>query len=360
MIDPGVPELRHIYLYPSRGCNLSCRHCWVSCAAEWPGFRTRPRQRDELSAGEFLDIASEAKALGLKYIKLTGGEPLIRDDIADLYTGLIEQGFGVSIETNGTIHSADMIDSLAQDPPLQVAVSLDSADPERHDRIRGVPGSWERAVRFIRLLTSMEIRSQTIMTVSACETDEVREMVTLLNGLGVHTLKINTIAPMGRGERVAPDRRDIAEQIEFAKQVHAMFGPAVSVNIPPAFVPLARLPGSSQCSIRNLIGVLPDGRASLCGMGLTMPELVAGDLREDSLVRLWRSSPLLRQLRAEVPSGLEGVCSVCMHRAHCLGHCVMENYMRKGRLTASNEFCERTYQIGLFPQTRLGAPDEDL
>lgn len=360
MASMETPDLKHLYIYPSKGCNLSCRHCWVSGAAEWPGFRTRPRQPDELSVSEILDIASDAKTLGARYVKLTGGEPLIREDIADIYVGLIEEGFGVSIETNGTIHSSDLIESLSQNPPLQVAVSLDSAEPDRHDRVRGVPGSWARTARFIEILSEMEIHTQTIMTVAACEMDEVNAMVTLLEQLGGHSLKINTIAPMGRGAAIAPDRSDVGQQIEFAKQVHALYGPAVSVNIPPALLSLKRLKGSSGCSILNLIGILPDGRTSFCGIGLTMPEFIIGDLSRESLSRLWHNSPLLGRLRSKIPQKLEGVCSICVHRTKCMGHCVVENYVLKGRLTASNSLCESAHKMDLFPKTRLAPSDENL
>jgi len=307
----------------------------------------------EMPPEEILCYTRQAREMGARFVKLTGGEPLLRTDLDEIYRGLVQQGFGVSMETNGTVHDDSVFDLMKEAPPRQVSVSLDSADPKAHDEFRGVSGCWERTITFIHHLARANVATQVIMSTNAHSLGAVDDMARLLDGLGVKSLKINFITPLGRGGRlVSAHRSDISERVDFARAVYDRYGSGVSINIPPAFVPLRRLPARGRCNIRNLIGILPDGRVSFCGIGLSLPDLVFGDLRESSLREIWETAPHLAEIRALIPNRLKGICSRCIHRPTCLGGCVMENYAMSGDLAAPHTFCQRAEEAGLFPATR--------
>jgi sulfatase maturation enzyme AslB (radical SAM superfamily) len=96
----GTPPLNRLYLYLTDGCNLACRHCWISPAHD-PGG-----QRSTFLEPALIEQAiGEALPLGLESVKLTGGEPLLHPQFADI-VGLVGQhGLGLSLETNGTLLS---------------------------------------------------------------------------------------------------------------------------------------------------------------------------------------------------------------------------------------------------------------
>lgn len=308
---------------------------------------------DEISPGEILSYTRQAREMGARFVKLTGGEPLLRADLDEIYRGLIQQGFGVSVETNGTVFDDSIVELMKEAPPRQVSVSLDSADREVHDDFRGVPGCWERTIAFIRHIVSANVATQVIMSTNSHSLGAVDDMARLLDGVGAKSLKINFITPLGRGGKlVSAHRSDIAERIEFTRAVYDRYGSGISINIPPAFVPLKRLPLRGRCNIRNLIGILPDGHVSFCGIGLSLPDLVFGNLRESSLREIWSTAPQLAEIRAVIPDRLKGICSRCIHRLTCLGGCVMENYALSGDLAAPHVFCQRAEEAGLFPPTR--------
>ena len=292
--------------------------------------------------------------MGARLVKLTGGEPLLREDIADIYGGIVSQGFHVMIETNGTVFPKDLAYEMREHPPVQVSVSLDSADPASHDAFRRAEGSWERAVDFIRDSAAKGINVQVIMSTHSYEIGDVAKMTELLEELGVKSLKINPVMPLGRGSQFhVEDPVDVSTQLRFAEDVFSRFGKGVWVDVPHAFVPLHRLPDAGRCSILNLIGILPNADVSFCGIGLSRPELILGSMRNESMRDIWESSPALARLRDIVPDGLEGICQSCIHRNSCLGHCVMENYVLGGSISSPSELCRAAEQQGLFPKSRL-------
>jgi radical SAM protein with 4Fe4S-binding SPASM domain len=111
--------------------------------------------------------------------------------------------------------------------------------------------------------------------------------------------------------------------------------------------------GNVRCNIFEILGVLSDGSYALCGIGESIPELVFGSARSDSLASVWRQSPMLVRLRAAIPGELKGVCARCIMRSRCLGHCIAQNYYAARDLTAPYYMCQEAFEQGLFPASRL-------
>lgn len=342
--SPEVPVLNHVYLNPYPGCNLHCAHCWVN----------------EGVAGASMDVSSwetvmrEAAEIGARFAKFTGGEPLLHPRFPDLYRiahGIFPE---VAFETNGTITHPDLFRILSQMPPHQVSVSLDSSWPDPHDAFRGVKGSWRRTVGFMNgLVSEAGVSPQVIMSVSRPDRKAVADMVAFLDRSGVSSLKINLITPVGRGAAAHfADADRIAESVEFLKWVSSEFPPCVIPDAPHAFIPVNRLASTGRCSVLNLLGILPDGTVSFCGIAYSLPQLAMGKWPERRLKDIWENSPLLSELRRSLREDGRGICSRCVHWKSCLGKCIMENYSIGGSFASSHRFCELAYAAGLFPASR--------
>ena len=350
---PVTPDLNSLYMLPSGGCNLGCSHCWVAARRSDLGFETRPPAAGELAPEEIEDIGRQARDMGAQVLKLTGTEPLLRSDSADIYRRLAALGLFISIETNGTLRPPGLLEEFRLNPPAQISVSLDSADPAEHDAFRRAGGSHRRATQLIGLLTDMDVNTQIIMSVEEYSTSAVTAMARLGEELGAAGLKINPVVPVGRGAGSGGAAYMVRKRLEFTRWVFDSLGPGVDISTPPAFKTISRLLFESSCNVLNLVGVLSDGRTSFCGMGLSRPELVFGDLRKQTLREIWNRSTLLDRLREEVPHNLKGVCGRCIHRTACLGHCVMNNYVAGGSFSSPNPLCQGALELGLFPKSRL-------
>jgi MoaA/NifB/PqqE/SkfB family radical SAM enzyme len=95
-----VPPLTTYYMYITGGCNLACRHCWIS-----PSFAKADDIGECLDFLLFKTAIDEGIPLGLKQIKFTGGEPLLHPDFMKMADYATEKGIRTWMETNGTLLS---------------------------------------------------------------------------------------------------------------------------------------------------------------------------------------------------------------------------------------------------------------
>ncbi|MCX7886804.1 MAG: SynChlorMet cassette radical SAM/SPASM protein ScmF [Verrucomicrobiae bacterium] len=352
--------LQRLYFYLTEGCNLACRHCWIAPKYQADG-KTYPALEFEL----FCDIVEQAKPLGLHAVKLTGGEPLLHPQIDKILQFVAPTELRLIIETNGMLCTPVMAAQIRRSPHAFVAVSLDGADAATHDWMRGVDGSFERAVTGIRNLVAAGLRPQVIMTVMRRNCRQVAEVVRLAESWGAGSVKFNLVQPTARGEQMhkAGETLSIAELVELGRYVEtdlsAKAGIPLYFDHPMAFRPLSRMFFSrkpytwSTCGILGILGVLADGSYALCGIGETVPELVFGHASKDRLEHVWLNNAVLNEIREGLPSRLEGVCRRCVHRNVCLGSCVAQNYYSSGNLFAAYWFCALAEGHGLFPASRL-------
>lgn len=299
----------------------------------------------------------EARELGCTSVKFTGGEPLLYNDFVPLYRlagGIFNS---LSVETNGTIQPEGLFEAFRDSPPLQVSVSIDSAEESTHDDFRGMNGAWKKSVEFIGELVHQGIRNQVIMSISNTDRKPVEEMIRLVEKLGAGSLKINFITPTGKA---ASDSFytafSVEDSLEFFKWITRETPPWVLPSLPAALMPVNRLPGLGYCPVKNLLGVLPDGTFSLCGVGFSRDEMAWGRYPETSVREVWTSSPVLRNIRDILPAKLQGVCSKCIHIGSCLGRCIVNNNETGGSLSSPDAFCQAAWDAGLFPVTRLLNP----
>ncbi|MCK4505573.1 MAG: radical SAM protein [Candidatus Aegiribacteria sp.] len=350
-----TPSLRHLYVNPVGQCNLACKHCWIAPERSSQPFKTRERLKSEFTPDQFAKLLDQAVKLGLKNIKFTGGEPLLRSDFPELY-GIAAEYPGekliIDVETNGTLVPDGLWAALEKHPPRQIAVSLDSINEQEHDSFRNTQGAWKRTVAFTRELVKKEISAQVIMSTVTLKVKPVLRMALFCQETGVSSLKINPVQPMGRGKDISVSSGDVKKLLHFASEIHSKCGTSVSVDIPMAFLRLNRIKDKGTCPIHALLGVLPDGGVSFCGIGFSCTSLIMGNFLKDDLCDIWENSELLQQLRRDVPAQFEGICGNCIHAGKCLGKCVMQNYYMKGNFTSPYWTCQRADDAGIFPSTR--------
>jgi radical SAM protein with 4Fe4S-binding SPASM domain len=134
-------------------CNLRCAHCFVNA----PCGDRRARER-ELTAAEIRRITDEVVDRGCLWMLVTGGEPLLRPDLREIYLHMKRRGLLVTLFTNATAITARTADLLAEWPPLVVEVSVYGSSPDVYERVTGVPGSFRRCIRGIELLVDRKVR----------------------------------------------------------------------------------------------------------------------------------------------------------------------------------------------------------
>ena len=355
----NIPNLASLYINPTKYCNLQCRHCWISP----PNMEEAAGGEDEISVGEMIEVVKVAKELGLLSVKLTGGEPLLREDLRGLLEFCDKSDIEIWLETNGTLITKDTVQMLKDTSVGFISVSLDSSYEDKHDTFRGSKGAFKRTLSGIENLVREGLIPQVIMTLYKENINDFEHFLKLMRKIGADDIKVNTISCIGRGHDMqlsgmVPSVREVLDFRERLKSLKKSFNGYIFLDIPAAFKSLEDLKKRNfgKCAVKNILGLLSDGRVSLCGVGYLDEKLVFGNVKENPSVLkdIWLHNPILKRIREDIPSKLEGVCEMCVFKNMCMGSCRAEAYHEGGDLiTAPSRFCQEAYEEGNFPNTRL-------
>lgn len=181
-------------------CNLLCPFCYTDSPR-----RTR-EGGFELDDQRWLEVAREAVSLGVLEAVLTGGEPLLRRDLAvALVHELAGARVATTITTNGWHLDDELADTLAAVGGVHVNVSIDGHTPELHDGARGVRGSWERAVAGVDRLLTRGVRVQVVHVVTPANQRFVPDLFAAMADLGLRHIRVAATIPAGAAARGAHD-----------------------------------------------------------------------------------------------------------------------------------------------------------
>jgi len=152
-------------------CNLRCAHCYVGDS------RFSSPTNPELSTVEIENLLDQVAEAGCLWMLLTGGEPLLRPDLPEIYLHSIQLGLLTTLFTNGTLITTQFADLLAEQPPKGVEITLYGATQRTYERVTGIPGSFERCLRGIQLLVERKVPLKlktVLLTLNHTELDAMR------------------------------------------------------------------------------------------------------------------------------------------------------------------------------------------
>jgi len=181
-------------LYVTERCTKSCLHCVV---------RSDPTPREELSTDQFVYILEQLRRMGVFSVIITGGEPLLRPDIADVLNAANNLGLGISLLTDYDAIDEKHFKLFARLPRLHyIQTSLDGAAASSHDFIRG-KGAFKKTLRRLQLLAEHNIQYTISVAVSKRNLHELDAIVDLYHKYKARYLYLNPLAPYGRAKRIS-------------------------------------------------------------------------------------------------------------------------------------------------------------
>ena len=211
--ETEIHELNYLFWECTWRCNLSCRHCGSDCKSE-----TR------VADMPFADFLRAIEPLEQRYprdtviIAITGGEPLLRDDLADCGRALRQHGFRWGIVTNGMLYDEQRHRELVAAGLSSVTVSLDGLE-ETHNWLRQHPQSFQRALRALRLIANEPRLNYDVVTcVHKRNLPELQRLKELLIANGIRYWRLFTIAPIGRAAgdpELMLSRSQVEEMLQF-------------------------------------------------------------------------------------------------------------------------------------------------
>lgn len=320
-----VPDLRLISWNITLKCPLRCSHCYVNAGEH--------EATGVLSTNEAYAVIDQICELGKPVVILSGGEPLMRDDIFDIARYGTDKGLAMAMGTSGVLIDAACARKIRDSGIRRVAISIDSADPSVHDAFRGLFGAWERAVQGIKYCVNEGISVQVNTTVLSPDIQAIKDVVALGNGLGVADYQVFFPVPTGRGTEVTWLTPQLYEDL--IREVLSTYR-NTGINIRPTCAPQFRriadeLDISNPLWGRGCIAGIRYCRIFADGDVTPCPYLPAraGNVREHPLKKIWEESPVLSVLRD--PEFLSGKCGRCGYQAVC-GGCRARSYKPAGTM----------------------------
>jgi MoaA/NifB/PqqE/SkfB family radical SAM enzyme len=200
------PSLRLVFWETTKACNLSCRHCRAV-----PQRSLGPM---ELTTRRALDLIDDIARVARPVMVLSGGEPLFRPDLFDIGEYGVESGFRMALATNGTLVTERVAARIADAGFSRVAISLDGALADTHDRFRGLPGSHALALRGLRNLRDEGVSIQINSTIARHNVAELPHLLDLALSIGADALHLFMLVPVGCGLEIAPTEMLPADEYE--------------------------------------------------------------------------------------------------------------------------------------------------
>lgn len=338
----GIPVSGNFELTPR--CNLRCRMCYV---------RLTPAEMEplgrELTCAEWLQLAAEAKEAGMVFLLLTGGEPLLRRDFAQIYEGLATMGLSISINTNGTLLSDPIRELWKRLPPAQVNVTLYGSCREDYQALCGDPNAFDRVMEALRWLREAGVLTRLNTTIVPENLPHLEQIRALADSLGLE-LRTTTYCfpPTRRSDCPSFSRLSARETAELTvrdllyregaevlrRRAAAPSAPAPSACEPEIGTPIQCMAGRSQ------FWVTWNGDMTPCGM---LPRPAVQSVHH-GFAAAWEQ---LKQATAEIL--LCPDCVSCEERNTCM-NCAAVTYAETGRFDGKPEYmCQvtRSYREAL-------------
>ncbi len=201
----STPALRLVAWEATRRCNLACKHC-RAVAEDHP-------YDNELGTAEAYTLLDQIREVGTPIIILTGGEPLLREDIFDIATHGHRIGLRMVMAINGTLLTPGLVEKLKTSGIQRISISLDGASPQTHDEFRGLTHAFDDAIRGIGYAKSAGLEFQINTTITQTNLSEIPKILNLAEELGAVAHHIFLLVPTGRGKYIVDSAID-AEQYE--------------------------------------------------------------------------------------------------------------------------------------------------
>jgi AdoMet-dependent heme synthase len=348
----GTPQI--VSFAVTKACNLRCLHCHADAKEAFP---------DELTLKESLRAVDELAALGTEALIFSGGEPLLRKELVlRLAEYCTDVGIIPAMLTNGVLINHKVAWELKEAGIMAVGIPLDSPEAELHDKLRNVPGTFDKAVNAIRACIDVDL--EVVVTTMALRSNFVKvpRMIEFISNLGVDQVAIYDLVPNGRGKEMM-DEMMLSEQreqvirylqkVQEEKEMAFLFSGGLPLY-PEIVATMHKTRGTSPPDLLlkqfwihapvgcpagiNYLSLRPNGDVYPC----PFLQIKVGNIREQSLTEMWYGSGLLQTLRNR--NLLKGKCGECEYRETC-GGCRGRAYASSGDYLAEDPVCLKNLMI---------------
>lgn len=370
----------------TQACDLACRHCRAEATPKVDPFA--------LNTDEAKKLLDQIESFGKPrpIVIFTGGDPFKRSDLFDLIEYGSHLGLPVCVSPSGTpLLNAENLQRVKASGAKAISLSIDGSDSDKHDNFRGVAGSFEWTTNGWREARRMGLKVQINTTVTRYNLFDLPEIFRLVQKIGAMTWSLFFLVPTGRGKK-----EDEILPAEYEAVMNFLYDASHYISAKPTeghhykrvvlqrtilekmglnwkeYLPQHPIYEELNLHLSRVVheegltqttGELhrtpmhinaANGFVFISQRGEVFPSgflpLSAGNVRNRSLVEIYRDSKLFQDLRN--PTLYGGRCGMCEFVSIC-GGSRSRAYAMSGDPFTEEPFCN--YQPGTFPfQDELG------
>jgi radical SAM protein with 4Fe4S-binding SPASM domain len=301
----GLPKTFVLEL--TRRCNHRCLYCYTAWGAPSLGYPESPQP--EMTTAEIKTIIDKLRTEApVKNIALSGGEPLLREDLPEILTFIRSRGITPIIITNGTLLTKDLVAATMVGGVYEV--SLHSYRPEVHDRLSGRQGAWDKVIdgmANVRQAGGHQVAAFVATKLNYMDLFQTAELAIALGSWGMLYNRINLGAHNLRyAEELLPTPDMIRENLDMLEDLGAKYHPfaiSISIVIEPCVVDLRKYrhihfgwcPKGGE---NSYFTIDPVGNVRTCNHS----PIILGNLKRDSFAQLFYHHPYVRNFRESIPA----------------------------------------------------------
>lgn len=311
-----IHSLNYILWESTLRCNLACRHCGSDCKKD-ATIADMPVQDFIRAIDQVIPIVEPNNTM----IVITGGEPLLRNDLEIAGKVLYERGFPWGIVTNGLLLNQRRLGSLMDAGIRAITISLDGLQ-NAHNWLRGNPKSFEKAFSAINLLSQTpDLKYDVVTCVNQVNFPEMEQLRDLLIYNGIKSWRIFTIFPTGRAagdDKLQLPSTDFKGLFDFIQKTRTEGKIKLDYGCEGYL-------GNYEGQVRdqfffcragiNIASVLADGSISACPN--LRENFIQGNIYRDNFAEVWENRYQVYRDRGWTRTGL---CADCDSYKFCEGN----------------------------------------
>lgn len=343
-------------------CNFSCRMCYVRKTQKEVDCSDCP----VMEYDDWIRIAEEARQLGMLHLLLTGGEPLLWPDFWKLYDQLIDMGFLISVNTNGSLIDEDAIQRFLRRPPKRLNITLYGASDATYKRLCGVDGVYSEISETFKKLKQSGICIKINCSLTPDNAEDLENIVEFSKEINAPLEIADYMFPpirrntsmVGQNRRFTPKeaayyrlktyRLQNSREVYLERLKRIASGEELPLGLDHSCEDV--LDGVIRCRAgRSTFWITWDGKLTPCGMMHTP----AIDVRDETFETCWKAL-----VEASKQIRLTSFCSNCSKRSMCHS-CAAMALAETGDFTGVPVYlCEMMNEMKLLAQTYLDSEND--
>lgn len=325
----------------TKKCNQDCLYCYNV----WKADDTYPRE--ELDTDNYIALLDKIiNEVRPKRLTLSGGEPLLREDIFEIIDFINKKGIDINIITNGTLLNKEKINNLLEKGVKLFELSLLGSTPEIHEGLTNYKNSWEKIIANIKEIKKQGGKIVAVVVLTKKNINDVKNIIEILIALDVNGIMVNRVNIGGRGirymDKLIPEANDLEKAFEIINSLSEEYEIPITAGttIPPCIIDTSKYNNIKfgYCQVGKeypYYAIDPLGNLRPCNHS----RLILGNIFSQNLKEIFNND-LLSDYRKAHPEECEG----CSKLFDCQGGCKASAEVCFGNCKKMDPFVKKNWK----------------